>query len=112
MDQDLKEITVPFLRDKGIKGSLTHFRRQQADVIILLTFHPGLYDTKFVVEIANCPNHGITTHWGKEIPKNMVTAHDQPNRLRLGSEKFYTDYWFEYGKKHCLRTFIEREQKK
>ena len=59
----------------------------------------SLYDTKFVVEIANCPVEGITTHWGKEIPKNKVTAHDMGERLRLGSEKHNTDYWFDYGKK-------------
>ena len=99
IDQAIKEITIPFLREKGFKGSLPHFRRQQTDGTNLLTFQHSLYDTKFVVEIANCPVEGITTHWGKEIPKNKVTAHDMGERLRLGSEKHNTDYWFDYGKK-------------
>ena len=99
IDQAIKDITIPFLREKGFKGSLPHFRRQQSDGINLLTFQHSLYDTKFVVEIANCPAEGITTHWGKEIPKNKVTAHDMTERLRLGSEKHNTDYWFDYGKK-------------
>jgi hypothetical protein len=99
IDQAIKEITIPFLREKGFKGSLPHFRRQQSDGINLLTFQHSLYDSKFVVEIANCPAEGITTHWGKEIPKNKVTAHDMGERLRLGSEKHNTDYWFDYGKK-------------
>jgi len=99
IDQAIKDITIPFLRDKGFKGSLPHFRRQQSDGINLLTFQHSLYDSKFVVEIANCPAEGITTHWGKEIPKNKVTAHDMGERLRLGSEKHNTDYWFDYGKK-------------
>jgi len=99
IDQAIKDITIPFLRDKGFKGSLPHFRRQQSDGINLLTFQHSLYDSKFVVEIANCPAEGITTHWGKEIPKNKVTAHDMGESLRLGSEKHNTDYWFDYGKK-------------
>jgi hypothetical protein len=48
------------------------------------------------------PAEGITTHWGKEIPKNKVTAHDMGERLRLGSEKHHSDYWFDYGKKSII----------
>ncbi len=99
IDQAIKDITIPFLREKGFKGSLPHFRRQQSDGINLLTFQHSLYDAKFVIEISNCPAEGITTHWGKEIPKNKVTAHDIGERHRLGSEKHNTDYWFDYGKK-------------
>jgi hypothetical protein len=98
IDQAIKDITIPFLREKGFKGSLPHFRRQMSDRINLLTFQHSLYDTKFVVEIANCPPNGITTYWGKEIPKNKVTAHDMGHRQRLGSKKHNTDYWFDYGK--------------
>lgn len=98
IDDALKEIVVPFLREKGFKGSMPHFRREQADRINLLTFQHSLYDTKFVIEIANCPSDGLTTSWGKQIPKNKVTAHDMGYRLRLGSEKHKTDYWFDYGK--------------
>ena len=99
IDRAIKEITIPFLREQGFKGSLPHFRRQKSDGINLLTFQHSLYDTKFVVEIANCPSDGITTHWGKQIPKNKVTAHDMGERLRLGSQKHNADYWFDYGKK-------------
>lgn len=98
IDQAIKEITIPFLREKGFKGSLPHFRRLQSDRINLLTFQHSLYDKSFVVEIANCSAQGITTQWGKEIAKNKVTAHDMGERHRLGSEKHNTDYWFDYGK--------------
>lgn len=98
-DEALKGIVVPFLREKGFKGSMPHFRRQQSDRINLLTFQHSLYDTKFVIEIANCPVDGVITSWGKQIPKNKVTAHDMGDRMRLGSEKQNTDYWFDYGTK-------------
>jgi hypothetical protein len=58
-----------------------------------------LYDTKFVIEIANCPVDGITSPLEKQIPKTKVTAHNMGYRMRLGSEKHNTDYWFDYGKK-------------
>lgn len=99
IDKALKEIVVHFLREKGFKGSMPHFRRQQSDRINLLTFQHSLYDTKFVIEIANCTVDGVTTSWEKQIPKNKVTAHDMGYRMRLGSEKHNTDYWFDYGKK-------------
>lgn len=98
IDEAIKDITIPFLREKGFKGSFPHFRRQLPDEINLLTFQHSLYDTKFVIEIANCSPNGTTTAWGKEITKNKVTAHDMGHRLRFGSEKHKSDYWFDYGK--------------
>jgi len=97
IDKAIKEITIPFLRDKGFNGSFLHFRRYQEDRINLLTFQHSLYDEKFVVEIANCPITGIKTSW-KDIEPKKRNAHDMDNRLRLGSEKYNTDYWFDYEK--------------
>jgi len=108
IDQALKEIVVPFLREKGFKGSMPHFRRQQSDRINLMTFQHSLYDTKFVIEIANCPVEGITTSWGKQTPKNKVSAHDMGYRMRLGSEKHNTDYWFDYGKKSLFQNSFNK----
>jgi Domain of unknown function (DUF4304) len=98
MDGALKDIIIPFLREKGFKGSMPHFRREQSDRINLFTFQHSLYDTKFVIEIANCPLNGIYTLSGQQIPKNKVTAHDMDHRSRIGSKKYKTDYWFDYGK--------------
>ncbi|WP_055151063.1 DUF4304 domain-containing protein [Jiulongibacter sediminis] len=102
---------MPFLREKGFKGSLTHFRQQQTDGINLLTFQHSLCDNKFVVETANCPSNGIMTHWGKEIPKNRFTGNDQAKRLRLGSEKNDTDNWFEYDKKQLFTDIYQKRAK-
>jgi hypothetical protein len=98
IDSAIKEIVVPFLRDQGFIGSLPHFRRIKDDRINLLTFQHSLYAEKFVVEIANCPRTGIKTSLGKVIQPNKCTAHDMGYRLRLGSEKYGSDYWFDYEK--------------
>ena len=90
IDQAIKDITIPFLREKGFKGSLPHFRRPQADGINLLTFQHSLYNTKFVVEIANCPIDGITTHWGKEIPKNKSNCSRYGGKIKV--RKYKTQY--------------------
>jgi hypothetical protein len=98
VDKALREIMVPFLREKGFKGSMPHFRRFQSDRINLLTFQHSLYDTKFVVEIANCPLEGITTSWDKVIEPSKCTTHHMGYRFRIGSLTHNTDYWFDYGK--------------
>ena len=59
MDEAIKEIVIPFLREKGFKGSYPHFRREQGDKLNLLTFQFSLSGPKFVVEISNCPLKGF-----------------------------------------------------
>ena len=108
IDQALKEIVVPFLREKGFKGTMPHFRRQQSDRINLLTFQHSRYDTKFVVEIANCPSAGLVYQGVVEVAPNKMTAHEMGYRLRLGSEKHNTDYWFDYGKIALFSNIFEK----
>ncbi|MGG1679630.1 DUF4304 domain-containing protein [Neobacillus sp. NRS-1170] len=57
----------------------------------LLTFQFDRYGGGFVIEVAVCPSDGITTHWGKIVPQNKVTAHDLNNRPRLNGGE-----WFRY----------------
>ena len=111
IDKALKEIIIPFLREKGFKGSMPHFRRFQSDRINLLTFQHSLYDTKFVVEIANCPLEGITTSWDKEIKPSNCTTHHMGYRFRIGSETHNTDYWFDYGKVTLFGNVYEKAVK-
>ena len=97
MDEALREITVPFLREKGFNGSLPHYRRKRSDRINLLTIQHSLHAARFVVEIANAPLSGIMTSWGEEITPGKINAHHTGQRLRLGSETYKADYWFEYS---------------
>ncbi len=108
IDKALSEIIIPFLRENGFKGSMPHFRRKQSDRINLLTFQHSLNEAKFVIEIANCHSEGTTSSWGKVIPKNKVTAHDMSDRLRLGSERNNTDYWFDYSKTSIFSDVFEK----
>lgn len=109
MDNAIKEITIPFLREQGFKGSFPHFRRIKEDRINLLTFQFSLSSAKFVVEISNCSINGILTSWGKEIKPANCTAHDMDRRHRIGSIKNNTDYWFDFSKESIfLNTYKKR----
>jgi len=111
IDEALKILVVPFLRLKGFKGSMPHFRRQQSDRINLLTFQHSRYDSKFVVEIANSPSEGIVNDGELEIPPNKVTAHDMSKRLRLGAKGNNNDYWFDYGKTGLFYNVYDKRAK-
>jgi hypothetical protein len=99
MSQALKDVVVPLLRERGFTGSFPHFRRRQQERIDLFTFQFDRHGGGFVVEIGRCEPSGITTHWGKQITLEKVTAWDLPPKQRArikpksGSG---TDSWFRF----------------
>jgi Domain of unknown function (DUF4304) len=99
MKKALKNVVVPRLRERAFVGSFPHFRRRLLNRIDLLTFQFDRHGGGFVIEISQSPLEGITTHWGKEIPPEKVTAWDLPpkQRARLKPQKGSgTDSWFRY----------------
>ncbi|WP_281635813.1 DUF4304 domain-containing protein [Flavobacterium marginilacus] len=78
----LKEITIPFLRAKGFKGSFPNFKRNNNNDVHLLRFLFSQFGAQFAVEIAksNIDNKNISFF----------------NGHRLGSEKNKNDYWYNY----------------
>lgn len=95
MRVSLKNLLVPVLRERGFKGSLPHFRRAKNDQIDLLTVQFDRHGGGFVVEVAKCSPDGFTTHWGRHIPPNKVTAWDLNKRHRLGAP-VGGDHWFRF----------------
>ncbi|ACC71564.1 DUF4304 domain-containing protein [Paraburkholderia phymatum] len=98
MNRALKARFVPALRQLGFKGALPHFRRLRDDRVDLLTVQFDRHGGGFVVELSQCGAEGITTHWGKFISANTVTAHDlhPSQRHRLGSPGPNIDHWFRF----------------
>ena len=97
MNQAIKEVIVPVLREQGFKGSFPHFRRKNNNNIDLLTFQFNRYGGSFVVELAVCPLDGVTMSWGEKVPPNKVTAHDVNERYRLGAKtKNDPGIWFDF----------------
>lgn len=99
MESALKVSVVPLLRDKGFMGSFPHFRRAGELGVDLLTFQFDRNGGGFVIEITRAVAGSFTTHWGKEIPANKVTAWDlhPDKRKRIKpAEGAGTDTWFRF----------------
>jgi uncharacterized protein DUF4304 len=99
MKKALKTVVIPHLRERAFVGSFPHFRRRQLNRIDLLTFQFDRLGGGFVIEISQSPLEGITTHWGKKISPEKVTAWDLPpkQRARLKPQQGSgTDSWFRY----------------
>ncbi len=111
MDAAIKEITIPFLREQGFRGSFPHFRRIKDDRINLLTYQFNLNSPKFVVEISNCSPKGISMSWGKDIKPSKCTAHDMYARLRVGSIKNNGDYWFDFSSESFFVNIYKKRAK-
>ena len=98
MEAALKRIVVPELRHAGFAGSFPHFQRVR-QVVDLVTFQFDRHRGGFVIEVATGEPAGFTTHWGKHIPANKLTAWDlhpdQRKRLKPASGSG-TDSWFRY----------------
>lgn len=98
MESALKRIVVPELRRAGFRGSFPHFRRLH-QAVDLVTFQFDRHGGGFVIEVAIGNPSGLTTHWGKHIPANKLTAWDlnpvQRKRLKPVSGSG-TDSWFRY----------------
>jgi len=108
MDNALKTILIPFLREHGFKGSFPHFRRKNATNIDLITFQFNKWGGSFIVELSSCSLEGVTMHWGEHIPPNKVTAHHVNERFRLGEKSRVADgNWF-YFKKAKLEIDYEK----
>jgi hypothetical protein len=97
LDEALKQVVIPILREQGFKGSLPHFRRVNENNIDLITFQFNRWGGSFVVELATCPTEGTTMYWGEKIPPSKVNAHHIDDRYRLGASSLEDDgIWFNY----------------
>ena len=108
MDQAIKEIIILFLRVEKFKGSYPHFRREKNGQLNLMTFQFSLYSPQFVVEIANCSPDGMITSFGKELNPAQCRVNHMGNRLRIGSLKSGTDYWYDFDKQPLFGNIFEK----
>lgn len=106
MEDALKRVVVPVLRDRAFKGSWPHFRRHSGSRLHLLSFQFDKYGGGFIVEISHCAGEGITTSWGQKIPPNKLDVSYRPpkERLRLGTGPMVHDYWFRYDEASTAST--------
>ncbi len=111
MDMAIKEITIPFLRELGFKGSYPHFRREKDGKLNLLTFQFSLYSSRFVVEITNCPTKGYRMGPDKFFKPSECRVQYMGYRWRIGSKRNNTDYWYDFEKETLLGNIYKKRAK-
>jgi len=77
MNKALKEITIPFIRNKGFKGTFPNFTKVNEIEVVSLKFQFSQFSSQFVVEL-NSSTKGKIRH-------------------RLGSHKNQKDYWYDFN---------------
>ena len=95
MDEALKRIVIPYLREVGFKGSMPNFRRLRDGVFDLLSIGHSQWGGRFCVEIARVGPEGIHLP-GRHVPVDKAkTFHTRWSR-RLGGRPPVVDHWFAY----------------
>ncbi|MGK7377600.1 DUF4304 domain-containing protein [Planococcus sp. 1R117A] len=74
MISSLKKNVIPFLREKGFKGSFPHFYRKEKERADLLMFQFSMWGGVLYVEISKCPPEGYTDISGE---------FRQPNKMKV-----------------------------
>ena len=100
MDEVLKDLVVPRLREMGFRGSLPHLRRIRGDALDLLSVQHFSSGGSLVVEIGKAPADGIV-YGGRHIPAAKLNVTYPVERMRLGSDPAggCSDHWFFYGRR-------------
>ncbi len=92
MENSLKAIVVPILRERGFKGSFPHFRRRGETRIDLISFQFLSSGGSFVAEVARCGPEGTRFSGPDDAKVSEVAV-----RLRLGAADSKSDHWFTFG---------------
>jgi len=87
IDASLKANTVPFLRERGFKGSFPHFYREIAGHVDLLMFQFRLDGSSFIVEISYADPDRTNIYFRPETPTAKLQVSAATNRYRLGSAR-------------------------
>jgi uncharacterized protein DUF4304 len=91
----LKERFAPALRSVGFKGSGTHFRRTNGEIINTIWIQGSRDGTKCAVNLGLHLTF-LPMNWKDELPNTAISEIDCEFRDRL-SPPGMEDYWWEYG---------------
>ncbi len=115
MNESLKSVVIPYLRDLGFSGSLPHLRRIKKDGIDLITFQFDKWSGAFVIEVSHCGPKGITTSWGEKISPKKVTSWYMPldSRFRIHPRnRGGMDSWLRFDKLNLFGDIYEKTARK
>jgi hypothetical protein len=79
MISSLKQIVIPTLRNRGFKGSFSHFYRKLENKKDLLMFQFIQWGGTLYVEISKCPLSGNTGYKDQQIPVKLIKRRTKHN---------------------------------
>lgn len=85
IDGILKDTCVPFLRERGFRGSYPHLRRLHGEHIDLLMFQFRSDGTSFIVEISYADAERRNVGFRPEAPASKIDVACTRERYRLGA---------------------------
>lgn len=91
----LKEITVPYLRNIGFKGSFPNFYRDEAGFISLINFQFYSSGGSFCVNVSYADPDRNNIYIDKELPSNKLRVSQTTNHMRLKAPP--DEDWFVFG---------------
>lgn len=87
MNEALKKIAVPILREQGFKGTLPHFRKVCGDHIRVIGFQFSQWVPSFYIELGVC-GPGGTTFGTTHYPPENIKYYQAHARRRVGNVPF------------------------
>jgi Domain of unknown function (DUF4304) len=88
MDDAIKGLIIPVLREKGFKGSYPHLRRPNNNKIDVIGFQFSQWGPQLYVEIGTCPASGMTFLDGSHYPPEKIKYYQCGKRIRIGDQPF------------------------
>ncbi|MGZ3182074.1 MAG: DUF4304 domain-containing protein [Telluria sp.] len=96
MNEALKGVVVPVLRDLGFKGTFPNFYREAAGHVDLLSFQFRLAGGSFVVELSFADPARENVYIDKDAPANKLRPSQTTKRFRLGAKSQGSDNWYSF----------------
>ena len=95
LQEMLKTLSVPLLRELGFKGSFPHFYRPVGEHVDLLMFQFRLDGSSFIVEISYADPERKNVYFRPETPLKRLQVPSTTQRHRLGQRSGGDGTWFE-----------------
>ena len=98
MESDLKEHCVPFLKERGFKGSFPNLYRESEGFVSLINFQFFSSGGSFCINLSYTEPSRDNVSFKKETEAKKLKVSQTRERVRLGSENLKGDNWFSFGK--------------
>ncbi|MCP5304354.1 MAG: DUF4304 domain-containing protein [Chromatiaceae bacterium] len=98
IESQLKAEVVPFIRERGFKGSFPDFYRENEDCVCLANFQFYSSGGSFCVNLSYADPMRKNFYFRPETEAKKLKVSQTNEQIRLGSNGPNSDHWFSFGK--------------